>query len=98
MAAKPVTVLGAAPVGSVVRLRAPIVLGGTLILSAGDLLLVTNQDNAAATLVRWNDGGEFIGPTFAPKHTPVELVSSLADRRGVVADGQPVQDPQGGGR
>ena len=51
MAAKPITVLGSAPVGSVVRLRAPMVLGGTLILSA------------------------------------------LADRRGVVADGQPVQDP-----
>ena len=57
---------------------------------------MTNVDRSPArVLCRFDiDGhGVFIGPRYLFGVEAIELVVAGADRRGVVADGQPVQDP-----
>ena len=92
------TTLGACQQGDVCRLTAPLILSDVLILNTGELVLVTSQDRKPSVTIRWNQDGQFIGPTHVLGNAPCEVVSTLADRRGAVADGQPVVDAMGAGK
>ena len=68
-----------------------------IFLAAGSLVrigwIADGHVFARHILPAGSDAGEWSDPYRMPGDAPCRLVSTVADRRGVVADGQPVQDP-----
>ena len=69
-----------------------------IFLAAGSLVRIGWVTSAGDVFARHilpagSDAGEWSDPYRMPGNAACRLVSTVTDRRGVVADGQPVQDP-----